>query len=353
VKKAKANQSGKAALKRKLVDLRKSLSEFLSGAQLEFVMSQLRDATRKAKGARWTSKDKALALSLLHSSPKTYRILRKTFAMPSIQTLKRSMYNVKIYPGFNDTTMQALRMKTAPLPAPSKLVVLAMDEMAIKEGLSYDSGRDVVEGFSEGLKPSNELANHAMVFMVRGIMEKWKQAIGYFLSSGPMGGKEMEELVRICITKLHAIGLTVILLVSDQGSNNQHLFQSVLGITAEKPFFYHDTTKVFVMYDPPHLLKNIRNNFKKHGYTIHDNDIMWTHLKEFYEKDCSKPIRMAPRLTRRHIELPPFAALRVSLATQVLSHSVASGMAVMAQWNIIAGLYPMYIAHLLSPAATE
>ena len=47
---------------------------------------------------------------------------------------------------------------------------------------------------------------------------------------------------------------------------------------------------------------------------------------------------MAPRLSKKHVDLPPFAALRVSLAAQVLSHSVASGMAVMAQWNIISGL---------------
>ena len=248
------------------------------------------------------------------------------------------MYNVRIYPGFNEHILDALRLKTAQLPALSKLVVLAIDEMAIKEGLSYDSGRDVIEGFSK----NKELANHALVFMVRGIKDKWKQAIGNFLSSGPMSGECMEELIRKCITKLHDIGLTVILGVSDQGSNNQNLFQTILKVTTEKPYFYHNDAKVFVMYDPPHLLKNVRNNFKKHGYTIDGNDILWTHLIDFHEKDSSKPIRMAPRLTRRHIELPPFAPLRVGLAAQVLSHSVASGMAVMAQWNIISGLYYMY-----------
>ena len=65
---------------------------FISGSQLEFVMSQLRGATRKAKGVQWTSKDKALALLLLHFSPKTFRIMRKIFTMPSIQTLTRAMH---------------------------------------------------------------------------------------------------------------------------------------------------------------------------------------------------------------------------------------------------------------------
>ena len=34
---------------------------------------------------------------------------------------------------------------------------------------------------------------------------------------------------------------------------------------------------------------------------------------------------MAPKLTAKHTDLPPFAPLRVKLATQVLSHSVAAG----------------------------
>ena len=34
---------------------------------------------------------------------------------------------------------------------------------------------------------------------------------------------------------------------------------------------------------------------------------------------------MAPKLTERHIYLPPFTNMRVKLATQVFSHSVAAG----------------------------
>ena len=98
--------------------------------------------------------------------------------------------------------------------------------------------------------------------------------------------------------------------------------------------------KVFVLYDPPHLLKSMRNNLKKHGFTIEAEDkvdIMWDHIVSFYETDSSKPVRLAPKLTRCHIDIPPFKDLRVHLAAQVMSHSVATGMAFMAQWNIIPG----------------
>jgi len=38
------------------------------------------------------------------------------------------------------------------------------------------------------------------------------------------------------------------------------------------------------------------------------------------------PVRMAPKLTDKHLELPPFSSMRVNLAAQVLSHSIAAGM---------------------------
>ena len=61
----------------------------------------------------------------------------------------------------------------------------------------------------------------------------------------------------------------------------------------------------------------------------------WKFVCEFYDVDSSKTSRMAPKLTRRHLDLPPFSTLRVKLAAQVLSHSVVTGIKVIAQWGII------------------
>ena len=320
-----------------LLDLKKRLSHFLSGTQLQFVMSQIRMSSRSTRGRRWTVKDKSLALSLLHSSPKTYRLLGKVFALPSIQTLRSIVSKVEIYPGFNQNILHALKLKTSNLTATGKLVSLVIDEMSIKEGVSHDVHRDVIEGFVHTTERTNELANHALVFMVRGVIIKWKSPIGYFLSTGPATGRTMKALVLEAIDKLQEVGLTVVVIISDQGSNNVNLVEKQLGVAVGKPFFQHNQRKVYVMYDPPHLIKSMRNNLKKHGFTLDGKEMSWEHIRDFYDKDSAKAVRLAPRLTRKHIELPPFAPLRVCLATQVLSHSVAAGMAAMADWNIISG----------------
>lgn len=52
----------------------------------------------------------------------------------------------------------------------------------------------------------------------------------------------------------------------------------------------------------------------------------WKQLEDFYNQDCRSANHMAPKLTEKHIHLPPFTNMRVKLATQDFSHSVAAGM---------------------------
>ena len=94
-------------------------------------------------------------------------------------------------------------------------------------------------------------------------------------------------------------------------------------------YFMHIEHKVYVLYDHPHLVKNVRNNLKKHGFNVDGNMVQWKYIADFYHADSRLPIRMAPKLTSKHIELPPFVPLSVKLATQVLSDYVAAGITTM------------------------
>ena len=86
-----------------------------------------------------------------------------------------------------------------------------------------------------------------------------------------------------------------------------------------------DGRKIFIFYDPLHLLKNVRNNLKKADLQVGDNMVSWQHIVDFYNFDKSQKIQMAPKLKDKHIDLPPFGSMRVNLAAQVLSHTVAAG----------------------------
>ena len=178
---------------------------------------------------------------------------------------------------------------------------------------------------SEGTK---NLANQALVFLVRGIASKWKQPLGYFLANGATAGDKQKVFLMDCLQKLKDVGLIVKGVICDQGSNNRKMY-SLLGVTEDKPYVVLNNDdqhqKIYCMYDPPHLLKSVRNNLKKHGFVTDGHEVKWQYIASFFQYDSKLPLRMAPKLTSKHIELPPFSAMRVPLAAQVLSHTVASG----------------------------
>ena len=93
--------------------------------------------------------------------------------------------------------------------------------------------------------------------------------------------------------------------------------------------------KIHVIYDPPHLLKNIRNNMKNNGFVVNNVPVLWSHIEELYRFDTKNSVRLVPKLTDKLIYLPPFSALRVRFATQVLSHSVAAGLSVLIQLHVL------------------
>ena len=76
-------------------------------------MCQICVSTVKTRGQQGAHKDKALTLSLLHSSPRTYRMLQDVFKLPSVKTLSRVMQKINVYPGLNENIMQVLRQKVA------------------------------------------------------------------------------------------------------------------------------------------------------------------------------------------------------------------------------------------------
>ena len=310
-----------------LSELISGLSQYLSGTLLNFVISQLKASRCKKQGRRWTPKDKSLALSIYHSSPRTYRILKKAFLLPSVNTLRRSVRNLKIRPGVSEQFLETFKLRVKSMSEQSKLCAIVFDEMSLKENVNYDIHADQIEGLEDlgHLGRSRYVANHAIVFMARGLVEKWKQPFAYYLSSSTMSPSNLKLLLLHCIDKLLQCGLYVKTVICDQGSNNRSVLEHHLGVTIDKPYFMFNDKRILAVYDPPHLLKNIRNNLKKSGFTCGDVSISWDYIVSFYQHDSQQLIRMAPRVTEKHINLPMFSKLRVKLAAQIISHSVAAG----------------------------
>uniref|UniRef100_T1IM23 THAP-type domain-containing protein n=1 Tax=Strigamia maritima TaxID=126957 RepID=T1IM23_STRMM len=201
--------------------------------------------------------------------------------------------------------------------------------MSLKLNIRYNAARDKLEGFEEyGNEGTGKICTHALVFMIRGLGLKWKQTIAYAFTCQGADSLKLKSLLFEMLQLLKKSGLNVKAIVCDQGANNLKLMKDELQVTAAKPYFEMEDSKIYCLYDVPHLIKNIKNCFLKHDIEF-DNDkkvAKWSDLQQFFEVDQSLPLHTAPKLSPVHLNPPAFTRMKVKLATQILSHSVYAGM---------------------------
>ena len=229
--------------------------------------------------------------------------------------------------GISQASVNIIKKKVTSMNDQEKLCTLCMDEISLKTHLYYDISRDKIiglEDFGSGYR-TNKLANSGLVLLLRSISGKWKQPLGYALVNGSCPTDEMEDIMKEAIDKVEGIGLNVVVVMSDMGSNFQSLANR-LGITPEKPWFLHNGKKYFLMFDPPHLMKCVRNNLMKYTIKFDNYQAQWEDIEAFYNNDKELPIRAAPKLTDKHIRPNNFEKMKVKYATQILSHTVAASL---------------------------
>jgi len=102
--------------------------------------------------------------------------------------------------------------------------------------------------------------------------------------------------------KLYNIGLHVAVVVTDQGSNFQQLCHQ-LNVSVAHPYFEHSGKQYFYMFNPPHLLKSVRNNLQSYKFYFDNGKMVsWTKIANFYKIDEQQNFRLALKLTKKHIK---------------------------------------------------
>jgi hypothetical protein len=270
---------------------------------------------------------KTIALSLYHASGKAYRVLSKIFILPTKSSLKRYISKIPTKAGISEGVLKAIKQKVAHMNDMEKLCTLCIDEVSLKRHLYYSTAADMIIGLEDfgGGYRSSKIATSALVLLIRSISGNWKQPIGYALVNGSCSTDVLDGLIREAIDKLDVIGLRIVVVMSDMGSNFYSLANH-LGITPEKPWFMHNNKVYFLMFDPPHLIKCIRNNLMKYSFMFGNLVASWKDIEVFYDKDKSLTIRSAPKLTERHLHPNNFVKMKVKYATQILSHTVAASL---------------------------
>ncbi|XP_039302950.1 uncharacterized protein LOC113005700 isoform X2 [Solenopsis invicta] len=180
--------------------------------------------------------------------------------------------------------------------------------MSLQPHLQYDQINDKIIGFEDwGNKRTQGIANHALVFMLR----------------------------------VRKAGFTIIATICDQGASNVSALKQLLNDTRSNCLRtgkqYDDTItldgqKIIILYDPPHLLKGIRNNFLQRDIEVNDNKsnmkeiATWNVIETAYELDMTTNTlnRQLRKLTDLHIKQNRIKKMKVKLAAQVFSATLSA-----------------------------
>ncbi|KAG8224518.1 hypothetical protein J437_LFUL004209 [Ladona fulva] len=316
------------------IRLFRTLEKTLSPSGITILTSILRAGKKRPKGRRWTEKEKVIALSIFKQSPKTYKVLRSLFPLPSKRTLTKFLSNFPFLPGINLHIFKQVASFVEKLPESHRYCTLMFDEMAIKPDLVYLPHIDMIVGYEDhgNRKRRNVVAKVAMVFMVRGVWANWKQPLAYYLSAGGTSSA-IKCMIEEVLVNVNGVGLNVVATVCDMGSNNVKALK-LMGATYSNPWFDYGGHTVVTIFDPPHLLKSFRNLLMKYDMEVPvalggqevTLKATWKHLEQLYEDDGKNPFGRLFYLTEKHVNPKGFAKMRVILAAQVFSRLVGLGL---------------------------
>ncbi|KAJ8976852.1 hypothetical protein NQ317_012976 [Molorchus minor] len=297
---------------------------------------QVKNQMLPPRGRRFTLDEKVLALTLMKSSGKGYRLLSKIFALPSRQTLTNLLNKIPLKPGINTKLFNTLKDSVMKMCDKEKYCILIFDELAIDANIQYNKRYDCIEGIEDyGTERSNKVADHANVFMIKGALRNWIQPISFSFSNGPAKTDKLVVSIKMIIKECQRIGLKVIASVCDQGAANVAAINRLLAETKsymskkgeenKHHGYLINDQEIIPLYDVPHLFKGLRNN-------------LLTKKSSFFPKwkgnDISEDVRICPKLTDNHVIPEKINKMKVSACTQVFSNTVGSLMKRISKWNL-------------------
>jgi hypothetical protein len=162
------------------------------------------------------------------------------------------------------------------------------------------------------------------------LLAPWKQPIGCFFASHNQSQAEFKASIEKCLVAAGEAGVTVKALVCDQEPTQWAHIKKTSCVS--QPSFLNPATgeSVYVVLDVPHCLKNTRNCLLKYDIEFDgDRRARWLHVHQFFLSECRRELKLAVKLKDAHISPNVAQKMKVSLAAQVFSHSVASGVRVL------------------------
>eukprot|EP00794_Sanderia_malayensis_P001698 gene1698-1892_t len=286
-------------------------------------------------------------------SPPVYEELRSSgvLKLPIKRTLRDYKNVVKTKQGISEQTIEELESITKSFFDVQRYIVVLFDEVKIKDNLDWDKYTGNLLGFVDlgdpdinfdCIEEERQLATHMLVIYIRGICTDLKYPFANF-ATNTATSSQLFPIFWNCLFYLEiSCNLWVVAVVSDGASANRKFYklhdkvgnQTTGEVTYRVMNLYAKHWYIYFFADAPHLMKTSRNCLNNSGFDEIFSRLMWnggkylvwSHLMKFYNDDRVRGLHIAPKLTYNHLHLNPYAKMKVYLAVQILSATVAKVM---------------------------
>ena len=217
-------------------------------------------------------------LSLVAKSPSLYEELRNSgiLVLPSQRTLRDYRNHIRPQRGFQEGIIEELKSITNSYFDVQGYVVLLFDEMKVLSNLVFDKVTGELIGFVDlgdpdvnfaVLEKADEIATHALVFLIRGVCTQLKFSLAYFATSGVTSIQLLPIFWEaVCILE-SSCNLWVIAATSDGASPNRSFYRMHKALDGDSGKevcyrtinFYAPHRFIYFFSDAPHLIKTTRN----------------------------------------------------------------------------------------------
>lgn len=161
---------------------------------------------------------------------RAYTCLRQIFSqIPSVHTLQLALRKIPLSPGLNPFILRHLESIAPKMSRKDKVCILIWDEVSIHPKLTYDSQKDIICGLEDwGNNRTGKIADHALVFMLRGLNSGWKMPISFNFCYKQTSTAQLIRCIKECILKINKAGFHIVATVCDQGTSNVSAIKDLL-----------------------------------------------------------------------------------------------------------------------------
>ena len=295
-----------------------------------FVSEQLQLMSKNKHQRRYSVELLLLSFIMNATSSKAYERLleEQILILPSPKTLKKITMNLDKKNGLDDAGY--LKMRFSKLNAFDRNVLLMIDEIYLSKRVEVSGGQ--VYGFTDGC----DVAATALCLMIKSLSSGYKDMVAMYPIKH-LRAETQKECYDKVMTLLHEIGFNVIAISVDNAPANRKFFKDFLCEGSLKESVDNDFTggKIFLIFDPTHIIKNIYNNFLSKRLLelpcvppLVPNQVRasFGDIDSVYSKECQKPLKIAHRLSETVLHPKAIEKVNVKLALSVFHESTVNAL---------------------------